>query len=242
MAKEKRSVEKIKEVLGIKKPSEEIAFGTMPKNEPDTKQREVPKPVEEWIWVDGYKATEKDMTCRGYQYEMNKCFDISDDKPVEECVHGFHLCLLLDDVFRYYRIGDKHRFFKVKALVRKKDVCEYGNSTITVGSMHYNRISFDNHKLVAKSIMFVEELTADEILRHYGVEKWSYEDKQLALEIGVKNVSEIIATRELVTLGYSEAFAKLIIASGKFKTAKAVGTQDGLSMDMKVWFIFNGGK
>ncbi len=97
---------------------------TEKKKEHDNNMTE--KSAEEWIWIDGYKATDKDMKCRGYQFEMNKCFDISDDKPVELCGHGFHLCVKFNKVLKYYRIGDGNRFFEVKALVRKRDYDNLG--------------------------------------------------------------------------------------------------------------------
>lgn len=46
---------------------------------------------DEWVWIDGYKGTDCDMKCRGFQYEIGKQHDIVGD--VKECVNGFHLCL-----------------------------------------------------------------------------------------------------------------------------------------------------
>lgn len=187
------------------------------------------KPAEEWIWVNGYKATEKDMSCRGYQYEMNKCFDISDDKAVEICEHGFHFCLNIRDVQKYYKIGSGHRYFEVKALVRKKDFEGYG----------YGRF-YRVDKLAAKSIIFTRELTLDEIFKGYVLEDWwTDEHKKRALEIGVKTVRQEIQRDRLVQLGYSETFAALCIAAERDQIAELVASQEGLSMDMKVWTIFN---
>ena len=47
-----------------------------------------------------YKAFKGDMTCRGFQYEEGKTYEI-EGKP-ELCKHGFHACLNLLDVFNYY--------------------------------------------------------------------------------------------------------------------------------------------
>ena len=47
-----------------------------------------------------YKAFKGDMTCRGFQYEKGKTYEI-DGEP-ELCKHGFHACLKLTDVFNYY--------------------------------------------------------------------------------------------------------------------------------------------
>ena len=208
----------------------------------DEKKEEAKKtePVkEEWIWVDGFKATDKDMKCRDYQYELHKCFDISDDKEVVECEHGFHLCKELKDVFKYYAIGKSNRFFEVKALVRKTDYELYSGGDF-VWNAHYMSIAPGKDKLVAKSIIFTRELTVDEILSDiYVPDGWNAEDKKMILELGYEEAFRFVGRRELNKLGYSDTFSEIIIKDGKFDIARAVGTQEGLSMDMKVWTIYN---
>lgn len=209
-----------------------VALGEPAKEKIMVFEEPAAKPAEEWIWVNGYKATDKDMSCRGYQYEMNKCFDISDDKAVEICEHGFHFCLNIRDVQKYYEIGRGHRFFEVKALVRRKDYDEYGN--------HIGRFGPRLDKLAAKSIIFTRELTLDEIFKGYVLEDWwTDEHKKRALEIGVKATRQEIQRDRLVQLGYSETFAALCIAAERDQIAELVASQEGLSMDMKVWTIFN---
>lgn len=196
------------------------------------------KLIEEWIWVDGYKATDKDMKCRGYQFEFTKCFDISDDKPVELCEHGFHLCPEFEDVFHYYSVCDGNRFFEVKALVRKSDF-EMLGPIYHVDPYGYKHEIGKRDKLAAKSIIFTRELTADEILKGTLAECWSAEEKKLALEIGIQEANKKITFEKLVALGYSNTFAQLCMDMKRDKVALSVGTQDGLSMDMKAYLIFN---
>lgn len=185
-----------------------------------------PEP-EEWIWVDGYKGTKKDMTCNGYQYVMNQQHNMEEGAEIVECHSGFHLCKNLNAVFKYYGIGDGNRYFKVRALVRKKDYDACG--------------LFSRDKLVAKSIVFERELTVDEIFANNPeVSKWSQEDKLLALEYGVMWVINRDRTRALMELGYSESMAKYFVVKGLYDKAYAVGTQEGLGMDMKIFAIFVG--
>ena len=196
--------------------------------------------AEEWIWVKGYKGTDKDMRCRDYQYKLMECFDISDDKPVVECEHGFHMCRDFGHVLNYYSIGNGNRFFEVKALVRKKDYEMYGIGWGLTMTPDGNLVPAPEHdKLVAKSIIFTRELTADEILKGFIKGDWTDEDKKRALEIGIAAAEREAQTKRLLEVGYSETFAAVIIKAGKGDIAYSVGTQEGLSMDMKVWTIFN---
>ena len=48
----------------------------------------------------GYKAFNPDMTCRGFQYEIGKTYEI-DGEPIM-CGKGFHFCANPIDVFGYY--------------------------------------------------------------------------------------------------------------------------------------------
>lgn len=196
--------------------------------------KETSEPEEEWIWVDGYKGTDYNMMCRGYQYEIGKKYDMPDDDAVEECKSGFHLCLMLYHVFDYYSIGLCNRFFKVKALVRKSDKNNYG-MYITNGYTSSRR-----DKLVAKSIIFVSELTIDQVLENTDAAYLPVEYKQLAMQIGVQSACNQYMNNTLVEDGYSETFAAYIVGHNQFNVAHAVGSQKDLSMDMKVLTILLG--
>lgn len=197
-----------------------------------------------WVWVDGYKGTDKDMKCRDFQYEIGKVYDMPDDAEIKECYSGFHLCLDLEDVFSYYSIGLGRRFFKVRALVREEDVAEYRNPMMQNANRSYLLPSslVRRDKLVAKSIEFVSELTIDEILADTKAADIPDKYKKLAMTIGVNNAIADWADDEqisnLIKLGYCEAFASYIVKNTKeYHTAYAVGMQKDLSMDMKVFAI-----
>lgn len=50
--------------------------------------------------IRGYKATNNDMTCIGYQFEVGGKFH--HDGDVIPCKSGFHFCTSIDDIFGYY--------------------------------------------------------------------------------------------------------------------------------------------
>lgn len=194
----------------------------------------VKKPEEEWVWVTGYKGTDRNMQCKNnYQFEIGKKFDMPEDAMITICKSGFHFCPKLRDVFSYYDIGGGHRYFEVSALVRKKD---YDGSMCDPGVYWgYGSIAI-NDKLAAKSIIFTRELTVNEVLECSGADfsDWTEAEKTMAMEEGISVVTTKRKVSKLVELGYSEAFAKWIINRGYFADAYAVGQQKDLSMDMKV--------
>ena len=58
-----------------------------------------------------YKAMDKDMKCRGKQYEVGKTYN--EDKA--DCCHaGMHACENPLDVLHYYKVADGARFFRVE--------------------------------------------------------------------------------------------------------------------------------
>lgn len=189
------------------------------------------EPEEEWIWVEGYKGTDKDMKCRDFQYELGMQYDMPEDQEIQKCASGFHLCLYLRDVFNYYNVGCGNRFFKVKALVRKIDKESYLSSNYFFGNY--------SNKLAAKSIIFISELTCDEILQYFDSVKNLPENyKKLAIDVSINHAIGQYKINTLIEDGYSEPFAVYINKIDKFEKAHALGSQNDLSMDIKVLSIF----
>ena len=60
-----------------------------------------------------YKGTDKDMKCRGMQYEIGKT--VKDDGAVRCGNKGFHSCEAPLDVLKYYPMRDGNRFFEAEA-------------------------------------------------------------------------------------------------------------------------------
>ena len=59
-----------------------------------------------------YKATDKDMKCRGFQYELGKTAEVEGD--IELCKKGLHACEMPLDVLGYYAPGDGSRYFEAE--------------------------------------------------------------------------------------------------------------------------------
>lgn len=61
----------------------------------------------------GFKGTDKNGKCRGFQYEENHDYEF---ESAELCHSGGHFCTEPLDVFKYYPPGSKSRYFTVEAI------------------------------------------------------------------------------------------------------------------------------
>ena len=62
----------------------------------------------------GYKVFNKDWTCRGFQYEVGKTYEM--EKAPVCCDRGFHFCGRLVDCFNYYGFDSENKVAEVEAL------------------------------------------------------------------------------------------------------------------------------
>mgnify|MGYP001772401575 CR=1 FL=1 len=199
---------------------------------------------EEYIWVKGVKGTNKDMRCQDdYQYELGKQFDLDADVEPVICSKGFHFCKRLENVFKYYKIGNGNRFFEVEALVKKSDWDSEQKKNRTRNPYGYlPGFIVSDDKYAAKSIRFVRELTVDEVFEVTSDEEvrgWAEEQKKRAMETSIAAVRVEVREFELCAAGYSPVFSKYIAGdTGRYNTAMAMASLPDVSMDVKVMAIF----
>ena len=79
--------------------------------------------------IKGYKGFDKDMKCRGFQYETDKDYEQEDD--IRCCSKGFHFCENPFDVFHYYPPCNS-RFCEVEG----SGVVDKDSDNIKVASSH----------------------------------------------------------------------------------------------------------
>lgn len=87
----------------------------------------------------GYKAFNKDLTCRGFQYEIGKTYSMK-DSPIP-CTIGFHFCKNIADTYQYYPMSEDTKICKIEA----------------IGEIATN----DNIKYCTNEIKILEEITDD---------------------------------------------------------------------------------
>jgi hypothetical protein len=136
----------------------------------EVKQEEDVKPKEkEWIWVEGYKAVNPDMSAKWGEmtYEVGKLYEMEGD--VALCKYGYHFCLKPEFIHGYYQFG---RLFKVRAEVEKDEyekLKENGfytyrdKSSYSIYGVSFHDRTVD--KMVARKIELVEEITDYEIIK-----------------------------------------------------------------------------
>ncbi|HGW3827547.1 TPA: hypothetical protein ACNICD_003350, partial [Acinetobacter baumannii] len=83
--------------------------------------------------ITSYKGFDKNLQCRGFQYEIGKTFEHKG--KVEACGSGFHACEYPLDVFGYYAPGELNRFAVVEQsgeLSRDSDDTKVASKSITI--------------------------------------------------------------------------------------------------------------
>ena len=80
----------------------------------------------------GYKAFNKDLTCRGFQYEIGQTYSM-EEIPIP-CERGFHFCKSIAETYEYYEMSDNTRICKIEALgeVQTDDDKKYCTNVIKI--------------------------------------------------------------------------------------------------------------
>lgn len=84
----------------------------------------------------GYKGFDKDLCCRGFQYEVGKVYEMEDAPDL--CIRGFHFCTRLSDVDIYYPF-----LFYRRELI---ECPKYYSSTTNSTSLYGNNYFYDYWK------------------------------------------------------------------------------------------------
>ena len=93
--------------------------------------------------IKGFKVFNPDFTCRDFQFEVGKTYEIQG--ALKMCANGFHFCLKPNDCFDYYSFNSSNKVCEVEAL---GEVIKSDNNT----------------KCVTNKILIVKELNWYEVL------------------------------------------------------------------------------
>ena len=96
-----------------------------------------------------YKALNKDMTCRGFQYKEGETY--KHDGRVALCESGFHSCENPIDIFKYYNPGVSvfHVVEVSGEIARHEEDSKVASSEIKIG------VAINLHDLIGASVNFM---------------------------------------------------------------------------------------
>ena len=144
----------------------------------------------EEIKIKAYKGFDSDMSCRGYQYEIGKEYEM--DGNIECCERGFHACESPLEVLSHYFLDDKGGF---------KRFCEVEQS---------GKIDRSNKgtKVASSKIKIKAELSFSDLIK-LGIE-WVQEKTKLSKENNnEKDYAQIGSSGDYAQIGSSGDYARI---------------------------------
>ena len=84
--------------------------------------------------IKSYKGFDKDLKCRGFQFEIGKEFK---EPAAEACKSGFHACEIPIEVLKYYEPGKQSRYCEVEQsgkISRHSEDSKIASSKIRIGA------------------------------------------------------------------------------------------------------------
>lgn len=196
-----------------------------------------------------YKATDKDMKCRGFQYELGKTAEVEGN--IELCEKGLHACEMPLDVLGYYAPGDSSRYFEAEL----EDVAEErSDDTKRVGKKLTLSAEIGISGLVKAQVEYVKaQCDFDNAIKKADAEKKNHAtgEKGAASATGWRGAAS--ATGEgcvAMTTGFygrvmGEAGNAIVCVergdNGEIKAILA-GIVDGETLKPGVWYTVKGGK
>lgn len=80
----------------------------------------------------GYKAFKKNLTCRGFQYEIGETYEMNED--IKVCERGFHFCKDLANCYKFYLESKDTRICEIEALgeIKTDDNIKYCTNKIKI--------------------------------------------------------------------------------------------------------------
>lgn len=131
----------------------------------------------------GFKGTDKNGRCRGFQYEENHDYEF---ESAELCKSGGHFCTEPLDVFKYYAPGSKSRYFTVETADEDVSSKVDDNDSKRVTKKLHIGEEIDIEGLVKEHINFVNENIHKHIERgNFEVATGGYKDAATTGKSGI---------------------------------------------------------
>ncbi|MDR2209388.1 MAG: hypothetical protein LBE22_10520 [Azoarcus sp.] len=189
-----------------------------PTKTPRKKQAKPKQTAEATEVITAYKGFDKNLQCRGYQFEVGKTYQ--HDGEVKTCKSGFHACEYPLDVFNYYQPSAGNRFAVVKA---SGQISRHSNDTKIASEILTVEAEIRIHDLVARAVDWVL-LKIDKSCEQTNTGNYSAAtntgDQSAATNTGNQSVATNTGYRSAATVSGKESIAISIGAEGRAKGAE----------------------
>ena len=174
--------------------------------------------------IKGYKGFDKNLKCRGYQFEIGKTFE-EKGKP-KYCNNGFHFCEYPLDVFDHYAPGNS-RFCEVEALGdidKEEENTKVATNKIKIGA----EINFES--LTKAAINFIYERVNKEETE----ESTKNKDNSIASNTGYRSVASNTGDSSVASnTGYSSVASN----TGEKGIASSIGIEGKAKGYIGTWLV-----
>jgi len=184
--------------------------------------------------VKGYKATDKDMKCRGFQYEIGEEYEHKDD--ISLCNSGFHFCQNPLDVLDFYNLCDSE-FLSVESSGQCKS-----DEKKTVTNKLRVTASIGLPGLIKASVEWILNNTKKSKKKDYSQLAASGDSSQLAASGDYSKLaasgdySKLAASGDSSQLAASGDYSKLA-ASGDYCIAAGIGIENIAKAKAGSWIV-----
>ena len=110
--------------------------------------------------IKAYKTFNHDMTCRGFQYEEGKTYEMNPD-DIKICKSGFHACFFPLDCLKYYKsiiLPPKYHEVEIEGVI------DYNIRISEYGDYSSHGLLIENSKICGSKITIGNELSALDLL------------------------------------------------------------------------------
>ena len=182
--------------------------------------------------VKAYKGFNKDMTCRGFQYQEGKEYETEN---ASLCNEGFHACLNPLDCFRYYSPGEGSVYHEVEI----DDNGERGDDSKIVGSKIKIGAELDVAKICKLHFEFVKNRT----IQNKDGEDWSSLAAQDCSSLAAQDRSSLAAQDwSSLAARNSSSLAAQDCSSLAAQDCSSLAAQDWSSLAAQDWSSLAAGK
>ena len=165
-----------------------------------------------------YKAFDKNMQCRGFQFEVGAHYE--HNGKVEPCKSGFHACKNPLDVWNYYPINSRYAIVEIAG-----DVVDSGSDSKVACSNISIVQEITLTELINHSVKYMLNVCYDKLAGHYSKLAASGYNSKLAASGHNSNLAASGHNSKLAASGYNSKLA----ASGHNSTLSASGHNSTLA-------------